>query len=259
MTIGTLTDDQIRDCCQRGELISDGFNPKNIRQACYELTLGDVYFDLTEGDKRYSTQDQNNALIKPGHLVVLITKEKLKIPNDVICRIASKGSLFSCGLMPVSTYADPGFSGNIGIVTYNLSRKYVQLPAGEPIAKIEFSKLENPVHSPYTGQHGFETDIWPIKHHFLQEFSDIKHDPRAHNELDEAAFSLPPIISRGLNNIFRYQRTLYLFMGLLMIMNLVIMGAYKKDLWDPMYNIIIGVIGNAVFTAIGYYATRIEK
>lgn len=45
----------------------------------------------------------------------------------------------------------------------------------------------------------------------------------------------------------------------LMIMNLVIMGAYKKDLWDPMYNIIIGVIGNAVFTAIGYYATRIEK
>jgi dCTP deaminase len=66
---------------------------------------------------------------------VLITAEDLAIPDDILVRVVSKGSLFSIGLSPVATYADPGFTGNLGIVTENISDKYVELPQGEAIAK----------------------------------------------------------------------------------------------------------------------------
>jgi hypothetical protein len=36
-------------------------------------------------------------------------------------------------LNPVATHADPGFGGNLGIVTQNLSDKFIELPQGEPI------------------------------------------------------------------------------------------------------------------------------
>ena len=49
---GTLIDSEIIAAVKNGELISEGFDSNNVKQACYELTLGDVYFDLTDGNKR---------------------------------------------------------------------------------------------------------------------------------------------------------------------------------------------------------------
>ena len=104
--------------------------------------MGHVYYDLTEADRRIEVGDSDKILIKPGHRVVLITLEELVVPPDIIARVVSKGSLFSIGLSPVCTYADPGFHGNLGIVTQNISDKYIELPIGEPIAKVDFSKLK---------------------------------------------------------------------------------------------------------------------
>ncbi len=58
-----------------------------------------------------------------------------------------KGSLFSIGLSHVATYADPGFKGNLGIVTQNLSDKYIVPPPGEQIAKIDFTQLSGATES----------------------------------------------------------------------------------------------------------------
>src|SRR5207253_2325448 len=138
--------------------------PSRVGPACYELRMGAIYYDLTEGDKRIDASANKNVLVKPGHRVVLITQEELEIPNNIIARVTSKGSFFSVGLSPVSTYADPGFTGNLGVVTQNLSDKYIEIPIGEPIAKVDFSLLSNAAKKPYQGQHGFQTQIWPIKH-----------------------------------------------------------------------------------------------
>src|SRR5262249_35543113 len=139
--------------------------------ACYELRMGSIYYDLTEADRRIDVGPSGTVLVKPGHRVVLITQEELMVPNDVIARVVNKGSLFSVGLSPVCTYADPGFSGNIGIVTQNISDKYIELPVGESIAKVDFSRLGRAVRRPYQGQHGFQTKIWPIKHHLQKAYN----------------------------------------------------------------------------------------
>lgn len=257
---GTLIDSEIFAAVKNGELIYEGFDPNNVKQACYELTLGDVYFDLTDGNKRIDTTKRKTAIIKPGHLVVLITKEKLDIPTDVFARLISKGSLFSIGLMPVSTYADPGFKGNIGIVTYNLSKNYVVLPIGEPISKIEFSRLAHHVANPYKGQHGFESKFWPIKSQFIKSYDQVKDDERVYSIGKEAELALPLAFSKTIKSIGSHQRALYLMIVLLITLNLIIGATINNiaalNLW---VTIGLGIFTNILSTIIIWNATSLKN
>ena len=106
-----LADHEIEIAIARGEYVLDA-DPTNCVGACYELRMGDVYYDLTDGEKRWKVPLGGNALIKPGHRVVLLTHERLALSDRVFARIVSKGSLFSIGLSAVATYADPGFKGH---------------------------------------------------------------------------------------------------------------------------------------------------
>ncbi|MGR8927034.1 dCTP deaminase domain-containing protein (plasmid) [Rhizobium leguminosarum] len=190
----TLNDNDIEVEIAAGRLIENAAMG-GIAGACYELRMGTVYYDLTEGGKRFALKPGEVALIKPGHRVVLITAEVLKIPNDILVRVVSKGALFSVGLSPVATYADPGFNGNLGIVTQNVSDKFVELPQGEAIAKADFSQLTAPAAHLYQGQHGFQVGIWPIKTHLQKAYHEVKDDPRVLSEQEEA-FLLLPVATR---------------------------------------------------------------
>lgn len=186
----TLSDIEIRKELGDGQLVADG-DEAQVSGACYELRLGNVYHDLTESDRPIHLKVGEEALIKPGHRVVLITQEALNIPNNVLARIVSKGSLFSVGLSPVATYADPGFTGNIGLVTQNTSDKYIVLPQSESIAKADFTRLSSDAILPYKGQHGYQTQIWPIKDHLRKSYSEVSSDPRVGSEKEEAYKILP--------------------------------------------------------------------
>src|SRR5690606_27101020 len=82
------------------------------------------------------------------------------------------------GLLPVNTYADPGFQGNLGIILHNSSTNYLKIKEDELIAKIEFSVLNEPVQKPYNGQHGYKTKIWPIPVEYYLSEREIKSDSR---------------------------------------------------------------------------------
>jgi deoxycytidine triphosphate deaminase len=192
----TLADHEIEAAIVRGELILDA-DPAGCVGACYELRMGNVYCDLTEGEKRWTVPPGGTVLIKPGHRVVLITHERLALGADVFARIVSKGSLFSIGLSAVATYADPGFHGRIGIVTQNISDKYIVLPELEHIAKVGFTILETPASRPHRGQHGFETEIWPIKHHLQKTREQLADDLR----LGSPASADPRVAPSGVESL----------------------------------------------------------
>lgn len=172
-----LADHEIEVAISRGELILDAV-ASGCKGACYELRMGGAYYDLTDGDRRLEVPPGGDALIKPGHRVVLITHERLSLAPNIFARVVSKGSLFSIGLSAVATYADPGFHGRLGIVTQNISDKYILLPALEPIAKVDFTVLETAASRPYRGQHGYETEIWPIRHQLQKTREQLRDDPR---------------------------------------------------------------------------------
>jgi dCTP deaminase len=241
----TLRDQDIHEEMAVGNLIKNG-DPAQAAGACYELRLGSVYYDLTESDDPIGVPAGGTVLIKPGHRVVLITHEEVVVPNEVLARVVSKGSLFSVGLSPVATYADPGFVGNLGIVTQNISDKYIVLPLLEPIAKVDFTQLTGPVLRPYRGQHGFQTKIWPIKHQLQKTYADISSDRRLGTEKEEAYKLLPQATADVLRWLERRQKLTDAAILVAVILNALTLFLVRTNLLDS----VLGVVGNLVASLI---------
>lgn len=241
----TLRDQDICEEMAAGNLIRNG-DPAQAAGACYELRLGNVYYDLTESDHPIGVPAGGTVLIKPGHRVVLITHEEVVVPNQVLARVVSKGSLFSVGLSPVATYADPGFVGNLGIVTQNISDKYIVLPLLEPIAKVEFTHLTGPVLRPYRGQHGFQSKIWPIKHQLQKTYVDMSNDRRLGTEKAEAYKLLPQATADVLRWLERRQKFADAAIFVAVISNALTLFLVGSNLLDS----VLGVVGNLVATLI---------
>lgn len=248
----TLADNEIIARIKVGELIRNG-QDEQVGPACYELRMGSIYYDLTESDKRIDATPQGTILIKPGHRVVLITLEELNIPNNVIARVSSKGSLFSIGLTAVNTYADPGFKGNLGVVTQNTSDKYITLPIGEPIAKIDFSILSRNSTHPYQGQHGFKTQIWPIRHHLQKTYAEVKGDPRVGCEDDEAYRILPTATANALKNIRNQQLKINYALLLALVVNALILAMVSTKILDTIVSVVVNLLSSAIIAALMWF------
>ncbi|HDU8673741.1 TPA: hypothetical protein RG719_001328 [Morganella morganii subsp. morganii] len=232
---------RISSCNLVEDSVSEGIGP-----SCYELRMGDVYYDLTEDNKRIQLKDGDNVIIKPGHLVVLISKERLNIPNDILGRIISKGSLFSIGLTPACTNADPGFVGNIGIVTQNISNKYIELPQLESIAKIDFSQLSSPAEKPYRGQHGYHTQIWPIKEHLQKNHNDVKDDARVESEITEAYKITPISTVEIIKKTVRYQKINSRLMIVLILINAALIAGVNMGAVDVFISLAISLFASVI-------------
>ncbi|WP_137935552.1 dCTP deaminase domain-containing protein [Mesorhizobium comanense] len=241
----TLSDVDIATEIQAQRLVRNA-DLRGLAGACYELRMGTVYYDLTEGGKRIALTPGQVVLIKPGHRVVLITAEDLDVPPNILVRVVSKGSLFSVGLSPVATYADPGFSGNLGIVTQNISDKYVELPQGEPIAKADFTRLSTAAEHLYQGQHGFQVGIWPIKTHLQKEHSDVAKDPRVRSEKEEAFALLPSATRTAIRRVENTQIWTNAGIFLAIIINAASLFAIGGKMEDNFY----GIVGNLIASAI---------
>ena len=243
--MGTLSDSEIKSEIQQNRLVLNG-EPSQAAGACYELRLGDVYYDLTESDQPINVSQDGTVLIKPGHRVVLITHEELVLPADIFARIVSKGSLFSVGLSHVATYADPGFSGHLGIVTQNISDKYIELSPMEPIAKVDFTRLSAPVNSLYNGQHGFRTKIWPIKTQLQKTYKQVSTDSRVRTEEEEAYMLLPDATATMLRYVQSRQRYMDYIIVVALIVNAFILLLVTSDFLSSLQGFAGMVLANSL-------------
>lgn len=258
--IGTLNDDEIKSMCEQGFLIEESFDSNRIKQACYELRCGTVYYDLANGNKRCTIESGNYLLLKPKQTLVVITMESLRLPLDVLGRILTKGMLFSIGILPVNTYADPGFSGQLGIVLHNLSNNYLRITPGDAIAKIEFSRLQAPVSRPYAGQHGYQTEIWPIRTDMILSSDDINKDPRIGSPNEEIERAYGPDLARVIKKVFGYERRLLLFAGIYFLSMILMIGLMAgTNLISNTIAVTIGVLSNILTSLIIWAATNLRR
>lgn len=241
----TLSDNELEDEFKQGNLIRNP-NTDMLDGSSYELRLGDVYYDLTEESKRFKLEAGQKVLIKPGHRVVLITEEELDTPPDIAVRVVSKGSLFAVGLSPVATYADPGFKGRLGIVTQNISDKYIELPQGEPIAKAEFGELTSEAKRLYEGQHGFQMEIWPIKTHLQKTHAEVADDPRVKSEKEEAFDLLPAATATVIRRMEATQFWTNIGLFVAIILNALLVLLVNEQVIEGLIGIIASLVGTAV-------------
>ena len=257
--VGTLSDTEISESCSQGDLIVENYAPRNVHQSCYELRASNVYYDIADQRRKYVLAEGEFILIKPRQLLVIITLEKISLPQDILARILTKGKLFSIGLLPVNTYADPGFYGKLGIVLYNLSNDYLKIFPGESIAKMEFSRLMVPVEAQYRGQHGYQTNIWPIPEDMVMTAQQISKDERVKSPTEEIILSYGANMGKVIDRVFRFERYLILAALLYILLAMLIIYAMQGNDWiTPTTGIILGVISNVFTSLLIYAATNIK-
>lgn len=235
LPVGTIVDTDMKKLAAAGELITKDFYSDSVRQACYELRASNIFWDVASQteNKRVNVGDAG-YLLKPNCYVVSIVTEHIRLPANVLGRILTKGRLFSIGLLPVNTYADPGFEGRLGITLYNGSRRYILIKPGEAIAKIEFVILPKDVEHPYTGQHGYETEIWPIASHLIADTADPSVSKHIADDSKEIALSFGPRIFK-IAKEFEYYKTkvwIQLFLILATFAVLFAVHGYVSLVWS---------------------------
>lgn len=133
------------------------FEEERIKYAAYELSLGREAY-VTTDEKKQKYEDDDQVVIHPGQFALLITEEKVKVPNNLIAFISIKFSIKSEGLINVSGFhVDPGFEGKLKFYVYNAGVQNVNITVGDPTFQIWFSELSDPVK--YDGNHNGQNSI----------------------------------------------------------------------------------------------------
>ena len=86
--------------------------------------------------------------------ILASTMERIRIPIDLVAHVRDKSSWARQGLTVASTVLEPGWYGFVTLeLTLHpcpaLGPRYLRLPAGTPIAQIQFTKLDWPTEQPY--------------------------------------------------------------------------------------------------------------
>ena len=163
-----LSDRDIRSAIKSGHVKVEGFEgDQHIHASSMDFHLSNV-FKVYEHSK-FAVLDPRNMesfrgntrtiivegddpfMVQPGEFVLAVTKEKLTVPDDLVCRVEGRSSLGRLGIIVHSTagFLDPGFSGTITLEISNLNRLPIALYPNMRICQIAFEKMTSPAETPY--------------------------------------------------------------------------------------------------------------
>ena len=141
-----LVDKQIREANKEGMLISEGFVEANLNAVSYDLTIDCIIKDGESEEVEYD--------LEPGDVIFIRTKEKLRIPENILGRIAEKNSRMRQGLKVDGPHYQPGHETYAFLRVQNLSDKVISLKAGMTIAQVIFEQLCDTPEVTYDKQQG---------------------------------------------------------------------------------------------------------
>ena len=98
-----------------------------------------------------NVEDDKPFYVQPGEFVLGVTKEKIKVPNDLVVRVEGRSSLGRLGIIVHSTagFVDPGFEGTITLEISNLNRLPIALYPGMRIGQYAFELMTGECEEPY--------------------------------------------------------------------------------------------------------------
>jgi dCTP deaminase len=118
------------------------------------ICVKEIMYDLRLGNEVYITPDKNEKIIKnketiqisPGTYALLLTKEKLNLPDNIFGLITIRFAYKKKGLINISGFhVDPGFKGPLIFSVYNLGPSTICLRSGDEVFSILFYELGSSV------------------------------------------------------------------------------------------------------------------
>ena len=150
-----LTRDEILAEIEKGSIRIEPLNRKNIGPASYDLTLAPEFrlfknnppVALTENtDYRKFTRliSINSIVLKPGELVLGITREKITLPGNVCGWLEGRSRFARLGLQVhiTAAFVQPGVSNRQVLEMKNDSPMPLRLKSGLRVCQIIFQRTE---------------------------------------------------------------------------------------------------------------------
>ncbi len=158
-----LSDRDIRQAIQNGELVIDPFNDDHVQPASVDLTLDKQLKIFSEASIRTGWAHtftleapplvvvETPISLQPNGLVLASTHEIITLPSHFSGRLMGKSSLGRMGLSIHITagFVDPGFHGQLTLELKNEATWPIKLYGGMKICQIAFWLLLHPAEFPY--------------------------------------------------------------------------------------------------------------
>lgn len=177
--IGMLVDTDIQRAIN--QLFSQNQSIDNAKYSTYEMLLDRgykkvVYNENGQLQKIDISNSDGSVSASPGETIVVYSKERFTIPENVYARVNTVGQIFISGFSAENTYIDPGYSGPVGIALVNNSNRILTIHEGAPLARVEFIKLHNKPHKIHGGSGGVRpsTVIPSIDYQLTKDFESLE-------------------------------------------------------------------------------------
>src|SRR2546427_12576469 len=126
----------------------------NVKNGAYELGLGSEAFVTSDATQKTELDVGKQLVIPSGQFGLLVTAERVSIPEDAIGFISIKAGVKFRGLVNVSGFhVDPGFSGKLKFAVYNAGSQNIVLDRNQRVFLIWFSSLDRITTDLYKGSH----------------------------------------------------------------------------------------------------------
>ncbi len=241
---GVLTDVDIERVSNM--LFASNYESSNAKQSHYECVIGEeiVWPRKPEATRKQKLSEGESFYLRPSDTVIVVTRERFRIPDDCVARFLLKGKYFTIGIAPVNTYADPGFVGEMGIVLSNISQNYLRFSRGDIVAKVEFEKLPRSVASPYSGQHGYGTKIWLVAAEFIATEEELKRNGIQSRSVCEIERSYGERVAELKEQLNYYTKIIWWQLAIVAMVMVILLWVFK-DLGAGVA-IICGIAANVI-------------
>jgi dCTP deaminase len=150
---GFWSTETLKDRLDKEKIISP-YDADAIHACCYELSVGEEVFVTGESTKKIALKSGDSVVIPPGQVVLILTRETLKMPLDAIGLLSIKFGFKARGLINISGFhVDPGFEGKLVFSMYNAGVQTIHLSHASPIFLLWLSSTDKPTADKYHGQH----------------------------------------------------------------------------------------------------------
>ena len=143
------------------------YEPERVKHCSYEMCLGDAAYvtnrfgsSLEQQELDINLDMQDRVVIPPGQFALLITEEKIRIPDNALGFISIRSGAKLRGLVNVSGFhVDPGYEGKLIFGVFNAASSDIVISRGQNIFLLWYASLDSRTKDNYIGEHQGRTGI----------------------------------------------------------------------------------------------------
>ena len=125
-----------------GQLITENYETRWVRQCSYDLRLGKELYLAGESTPRFLSEEEPYVSLPPGQFAILTCHEIVDIPRNMMAFLSVRSKYKLEGLVNISGFhVDPTFKGVLRFGVQNVGPADILLKLYEPTFTIFFAKL----------------------------------------------------------------------------------------------------------------------